>query len=142
MAKKKNAEAVTASEEAATPAAAPTPKQPSANGVTRPKDGTSTGRVWQIADGLSAAAGKPATRGDVMVAAKAEGLNEATIATQYGRWRKFHGLGRATAEAGAPADAPVAPAGAPIDAPVVDEPAEDEVDPDEDEDETDPDEDE
>jgi hypothetical protein len=75
-----------------------TPKQPSQNGVTRPRSGTATGRVWEIADSLSQAAGKPVPRGDVMKAGEAEGLNSATIATQYGRWRKFHNLGRYTAE--------------------------------------------
>lgn len=69
------------------------PKQPSANGVTRPKNDTKTGRVWAIADELSSKDG-PAARKDVMQAGEAEGLNTATIATQYGRWRKFHGLGR------------------------------------------------
>jgi len=70
------------------------PKQPAQNGVTRPKAGTKTGRVWEIADELSTSDG-PAARKDVMAASEAEGLNTATIATQYGRWRKFHGLGRA-----------------------------------------------
>lgn len=74
------------------------PKQPSQNGVTRPRSGTATGRVWEIADALSGEAGKPVPRGDVMKAGEAEGLNSATIATQYGRWRKFHGLGRYSAE--------------------------------------------
>jgi hypothetical protein len=68
------------------------PKQPQANGITRPKDGTLTGRVWAIADELSEAAGEPISRGAVMTKAEAEGLNKATIATQYGRWRQFHGL--------------------------------------------------
>jgi|SRR5690606_16775405 len=72
-------------------------KQPSQNGVTRPRSGTATGRVWEIADELSAAAGEPVARKDVMAQAKEEGLNEATIATQYGRWRRFHGLARPNA---------------------------------------------
>jgi len=62
------------------------------NGVTRPKDGTQTGRVWAISDEESRAAGRAATRKEVIAKGTAEGLNEATIATQYGRWRKFHGL--------------------------------------------------
>lgn len=70
------------------------PKQPEQNGVRRPKAGTATGTVWEICDELSAAAGKPAARGDVMQAGKEKNLNPATVATQYGRWRKFHGLGR------------------------------------------------
>ena len=62
------------------------------NGVTRPADGTSTARIWQIADEISAAAKAPASRADVLKVAEAEGLNPATCATQYGRWRVFNGL--------------------------------------------------
>lgn len=64
------------------------------NDVARPGPGTATGRVWEICDQLSKKAGQPAARGDVMKAGEKEDLNPATIATQYGRWRKFHGLGR------------------------------------------------
>jgi hypothetical protein len=71
------------------------PAQPKQNGVTRPSSGTSTGRVWEIADTLSKDLGKPAPRADVMKAFEAEGGNQATGATQYGRWRKFHGLNSA-----------------------------------------------
>ena len=81
------------------------PAQPNQNEVTRPKDGTKTGQVWAIADKLSEEGDNtvPATRGDVMKAGEAAGLNSATIATQYGRWRKFHGLGR-TAKTAATVD--------------------------------------
>lgn len=89
-------------------APAPEPKD-SRNGVTRPKAGTKTGRVWEIADQKSTEAGAPAARKDVMAAAQAEGMNEATIATQYGRWRKYHGLGKETAAPSAPADTTVEP---------------------------------
>lgn len=82
---------------------APKVEQPKANGVSRPKDGTKTGQVWAIADELSEAAGEPAKRKPVLEAAETAGINAATAATQYGRWRKFHGLeGRGTEEA--PAD--------------------------------------
>lgn len=60
------------------------------NGVTRPKAGTVVGQIWDVADSLSAKAGKPAERKDVLAACS--GLNAATVATQYGKWRKFHGL--------------------------------------------------
>ena len=63
-----------------------------ANGVTRPASGTSTARIWEIADEISAAAKAPASRADVLKVAEAEGLNGATCATQYGRWRVFNGL--------------------------------------------------
>ena len=83
-------------------------KMPSQNGVTRPKPGTATGRVWEIADELSEASGDVAPRKDVLEKFVAEGGNPATGATQYGRWRKFHGLGRYNAKAAeaAAADAP------------------------------------
>ena len=85
------------SEATAAPAAPEAPKAPATpkiekNGVTRPKDGTATGNVWKISDELSAALGRPASRKEVMDKAKTEGINEATVATQYGRWRKFHGI--------------------------------------------------
>lgn len=83
--------------------AAKAPKEPKApkevkpaaveqNGVTQPADGTATRAVWTIADKLSAAAGAPAKRGDVLKAAEAAGLNPATAATQFGRWCKFNGV--------------------------------------------------
>ena len=89
-----------------------------ANGVTRPADGTATARIWQIADDISAAAKAPASRADVLKVAEAEGLNTATCATQYGRWRAFHGLtgldiqGKPKADPAATADpaTPAAPA--------------------------------
>lgn len=69
------------------PAKAPRIEQ---NGVSRPADGTSTGRIWAIADSVSAASGKPASRADVLKAAEAEGINVTTAATQFGRWCKFN----------------------------------------------------
>lgn len=111
---------------AATPApavAAPaaTPKIV-AHGVTRPATATKTGRVWAIADELSKAAGKPIPRKDVMDKGSSEGINTATIATQYGKWRVFNGLkGVATSEPKPPKlpkepkkNKPVAPAEAPV----------------------------
>ena len=86
------------------------------NGVTRPGGGQ-TGRVWAIADEISAAQKRPALRKEVIEKGRAEGINPATLATQYGRWRKFFGLGKeakpaaATATpAPAPGTTPAAPA--------------------------------
>lgn len=78
-------------------------KQPSANGVTRPKPGTKTGRIWEIADQLSAAKKAPIERKFVMEQAEKEGINEATAATQYGRWTKFYDIKKVQAPAAAPA---------------------------------------
>lgn len=76
------------------------------NGVTRPSDGTKTGRVWAISDEVSARKGSPAARKEVMDVALKEGINPATVATQYGRWRKFFGL-KGTLEAPKPAGSDV-----------------------------------
>jgi hypothetical protein len=80
-----------------TPATAAT--KDTQNGVTRPKAGTKTGRIWEIADSLSAQEGAPVARKKVLEAAMAEDINAATAATQYGRWRKYHGLGAEPKEA-------------------------------------------
>lgn len=73
-------------------------KQPKQNDVRRPKPATVTGKVWAIFDDLSGKAGSPATIGDSLKAAT--GVPEATVRTQYARWRKFHGIvGRTTAPA-------------------------------------------
>jgi ATPase subunit of ABC transporter with duplicated ATPase domains len=65
-------------------------KQPEQNGIRRPKEGTTCGKVWAIFDKLSADSGKPATIGDSLKAA--DGMADATVRTQYARWRKFHGI--------------------------------------------------
>lgn len=66
------------------------------NGVARPKPGTKTGRIWEIADELSAQLGHPVPRKKVLEVAISENMNPATAATQYGRWRRYHGLGAET----------------------------------------------
>lgn len=60
------------------------------NGVVRPSEGTKTGRVWEIADEISQANQAPAARGEVLKQCEAEDINQATGATQYGRWCKFN----------------------------------------------------
>jgi hypothetical protein len=89
-AKKAEKEAAKAAKEAAKEASKA--QKIEANGVVRPKSGTKTGRVWEISDELSAALKRPVERKLVMEAAAKESINEATCATQYGRWRKYHGL--------------------------------------------------
>lgn len=53
----------------------------------RPRPGTKTGRVWELADSLSAQ-GRRAGRKDVMRAFAEEGGNANTAATQYSLWRR------------------------------------------------------
>jgi hypothetical protein len=79
------------------------------NGVTRPNAGTITGRVWELAHELQAALGKPPARREVIAKGVAEGINEATLSTQYGYWRRFHGVsGRARGTSPTPAPVSVA----------------------------------
>lgn len=80
------------------------------NGITRPLTGA-TKQIWDIADAISAATKEPATRALVMEQGKANGLQEGTINTQYGRWRKYHGL-TTVREVKPKAPAPEAPADA------------------------------
>jgi len=74
------------------------PVAPERNGIRRPRAGTMTGRVWEIADEISEAKGEPAQRKEVIdVYVDQEGGNPSTCTTQFGRWRKFHGLTGANA---------------------------------------------
>lgn len=90
---------------AAAKAAKEASKQPEQNGVRRPKAETICGKAWAVFDQLSAASGAPATIADSLK--NAGGIAEATVRTQYARWRKFHGIsGRV--EAPKPAETPAA----------------------------------
>jgi hypothetical protein len=84
-------------------------KQPSQNDVRRPRPDSITGKVWALADELSASMGQPVPIANLSKACSDAGINDSTIRTQYALWRKFHGItGRVTAPvtnpaAGAPA---------------------------------------
>lgn len=84
------AEATTETAAEATPAVVKV-KQEERNGVVHPKAGTSCGKVWEVADQLTVKLGHVAERKDVMEVVTQHGINPATCATQYARWRKFHG---------------------------------------------------
>lgn len=59
--------------------------------VTAPRDHDSkTGRVWAIADRLTRATGRKATRREVVEAYMAEGGHPGTGNVQYGYWSKEH----------------------------------------------------
>jgi hypothetical protein len=100
QAKKDEAEAkkqakIQAAEEAK--AAKEANRQPEQNGVRRPGPEGKCGRVWAIADRLSAALGQPVPVADVLVEAEAEGLSASNTRCEYARWKKFNGLsGRIT----------------------------------------------
>ncbi len=102
----------------APPAAATKPARDQKNGITRPAGNTATGRVWAIADELTttkrAAEGangdERAGRKEVIDAFTAEGGNQSTGATQFGRWLRYNGFTEARAGAAQPAAAQPAPA--------------------------------
>jgi membrane protein involved in colicin uptake len=62
------------------------------NGIRRPKPDTLCGKAWGIFDSVSQKNGAPASIGESMELAKADGLNEANVRAEYARWRKFHGI--------------------------------------------------
>ena len=66
------------------------PKAPSAPAV-RPKEGTATGKVWDICDAAYKAAGEvqdwKAFRAAVTALAEKEGINAGTVGVQFGKWK-------------------------------------------------------
>lgn len=87
-----------ANREAAKTQAKEARKSDEQNGVVRPKVGTQTGEVWATADSVSAATQQPARIADLLNALPH--LAEATVRTQYARWRKYYGIsGRLAAPA-------------------------------------------
>jgi len=62
------------------------------NGISRPKADSETGKVWLVCDNLSASLQRVPSREEVLTASAEVGVNPATTATQYARWRKFHGV--------------------------------------------------
>jgi hypothetical protein len=100
-------EAEKAKKEAEKKAAAEAQKQPEQNDVRRPKPDTLCGKAWAAYDAISAKNGAPATIKEAIAALKGTVDAEATVRTQYARWRKFHGISGRVA---APAPAPTPPA--------------------------------
>ena len=67
-------------------------RQPEQNGIRRPGPSGLCGRVWGLADTLSAALNQPVPIADLLKAGEAESLNPSNIRTEYARWKKFHGV--------------------------------------------------
>ena len=71
----------------------------------RPGPGALTGRVWEIADGITRETGRRAERRKVIERYVAEGGNPNTAATQYQHWKRHHeaaGKGYAPVPSGKP----------------------------------------
>lgn len=62
------------------------------NGVRRPKTQSLCGQAWAIFDQISEAQGKPAAIAEALERARAQGLNEGNVRTEFYRWRKFNGF--------------------------------------------------
>ena len=63
----------------------PIVKKDQKNGVTRPKEGSTTRKVWDIADRLK-------ERAPVLAECAKRKINPATATTQFGKWREYNGL--------------------------------------------------
>jgi hypothetical protein len=75
----------------------PAVKKDQKNGITRPKEGTTTRKVWDIADRLK-------ERAPVLAECAKRKINAATATTQFGKWREYNGLkGKKTKKAAKPA---------------------------------------
>ena len=72
-----------AADKAAAEAAKSANKMPTQNGVRRPKPDTICGRNWATYDEISARNGAPASISEAMAVLRAQGVNDATIRTQY-----------------------------------------------------------
>lgn len=64
-------------------------RPPKADGVApdQPRTGSTTGRVWEIADSLWPAGSTMPDRKAVIAACEAKGINPSTASTQYGKWK-------------------------------------------------------
>jgi len=75
---------------APTPSKTPVARAKEATPSARPKAGTVTGRVWDIADEVAAAmpdADHKVQRAEIIRRAVAEGINPATVQVQYNKWK-------------------------------------------------------
>jgi hypothetical protein len=95
--------ALAAAKKANKPVKAPKVARETANGVMRPKAEGLCGQCWDLFDGISA--GGPVKMAEAVAVGTAASLNDATVRTQYNRWRKFNGhapQGRKPAPVAAP----------------------------------------
>lgn len=76
------------------PAKPATPKRPKAPGA-RPKAGTATGKIWDLADALwdpNPEQDLKAFRAALVAAGEKEGINPGTIGVQFSKWKASKGL--------------------------------------------------
>lgn len=56
--------------------------------VKRPKEGSTTAKVWEICDAMYADRGEIPVRKDVLLSCETHGISTATASTQYSKWKK------------------------------------------------------
>lgn len=54
----------------------------------RPKNGTVTGYIWELCDGLKKSLGRMPTSKEAWAACEAEAVKQGTFSVQFGRWKK------------------------------------------------------
>lgn len=81
---------------------APAKPKDQKNGITRPAAGSTTGKIWDLADKAAAKNKHNNNRGEVIEAAGKLGIVEATAATQFGKWRVYNGIKGRVAKPKAP----------------------------------------
>lgn len=60
--------------------------------MSYPAEGSKTRRVWEVADAISRADGKPADRRKVIAQCVEAGINKSTAGVQYRHWAQHWGL--------------------------------------------------
>lgn len=77
------------------PAPSPKPEKPKKERSTefqhpsRPKAGTTTGLVWDMADALRAKLGRIPSGKEMIADCEREGLKAGTVSVQFGKWKTF-----------------------------------------------------
>lgn len=97
-----NAKVQTEAPKTEAPKAPKVEAMPEQNGIRMPRAGTACAGIWEHATTMSQERKATVAIGDLLEVLLAQGYNQATIKTQYARWRKFHGVeGRIESEASA-----------------------------------------
>lgn len=74
------------------PAAAPKPKKERSTEFkdpSRPKDGTTTGLVWDMADALCLKLGRIPSSKEMIADCDREGIKAGTVSVQFGKWKTW-----------------------------------------------------
>lgn len=64
------------------------------NGQKRPGTGSVSARIWDMCKTISETMGRPAEKDELLEYGEKAGLNPKTVATQYSKWCRYHGLFR------------------------------------------------